>query len=191
MSQLADQKTRDLIRTALDSTIVVEAAAGTGKTTELVNRIISILAEGRTAVERIVAVTFTDKAAGELKLRLRAGLEEARIKASNDTQRRFNIEQAIAHLEEGRAGTIHSFCADLLRELPLEAQVDPQFEPMDEGAAEQLYGEVFRLWLQRMLENPPEGIRRSLRRRSEIRPFDERRVGGQTACIPFRGVSHV
>ena len=166
MTQLADQNARDLIRAALDFTIVVEAAAGTGKTTELVNRIISILAEGRTTVESIVAVTFTDKAAGELKLRLRTGLEEARVKAGNDTHRRFNIEQAIAHLEEARAGTIHSFCADLLRERPLEAQVDPQFEPMDEGAAEQLYGEVFRFWLQRTLENAPEGIRRSLRRRA-------------------------
>ena len=166
MTQLADQKARDLIRTALHSTILVEAAAGAGKTTELVNRIISILAEGRTTMERIVAVTFTDKAAGELKLRLRAGLEEARIKAGNDTHRRFNIEQAIAHLEEARAGTIHSFCADLLRERPLEGQVDPQFEPLDEGAAEQLYREVFRFWLQRTLENPPEGIRRSLRRRA-------------------------
>jgi ATP-dependent exoDNAse (exonuclease V) beta subunit len=166
MTQLADQKARDLIRTALDTTIVVEAAAGTGKTTELVNRIISILAEGRTTMEHIVAVTFTDKAAGELKLRLRTELEEARAQAGNDTCRRFNIEQAIAHLEEARAGTIHSFCADLLRERPLEAQVDPQFEPLDEGAAEQLYGEVFRFWLQETLENPPEGIRRSLRRRA-------------------------
>lgn len=166
MTQLADQKARDLIRTALDSTLVVEAAAGTGKTTELVNRIISILAEGRTTVERIVAVTFTDKAAGELKLRLRTGLEEGRTRAGNDTRRQFNIEQAIAHLEEARAGTIHSFCADLLRERPLEAQVDPQFEPMDEGSAEQLYGEVFRFWLQKTLETPPEGIRRSLRRRA-------------------------
>jgi ATP-dependent exoDNAse (exonuclease V) beta subunit len=166
VTQLADQKARDLIRTGLESTLVVEAAAGTGKTTELVNRVISILAEGPTTVERIVAVTFTDKAAGELKLRLRTGLEEARTQAGNDTHRRSNIEQAIAHLEEARAGTIHSFCADLLRERPLEAQVDPQFEPMDEGAAEQLYGEVFRLWLQRTLEKPPEGIRRSLRRRA-------------------------
>ena len=166
MTQLVDQNARDLIRTALDSTIVVEAAAGTGKTTELVNRIISILAEGRTTMERIVAVTFTDKAAGELKLRLRTGLEEARTQAGNDTRRRLNIEEAIAHLEEARAGTIHSFCADLLRERPLEAQVDPQFEPLDEGAAEQLYGEVFRFWLQKALEDPPEGIRRSLRRRA-------------------------
>jgi ATP-dependent exoDNAse (exonuclease V) beta subunit len=166
MTQLVDQNARDLIRTALDSTIVVEAAAGTGKTTELVNRIISILAEGRTTMERIVAVTFTDKAAGELKLRLRTGLENARTQAGNDTRRRLNIEQAIAHLEEARAGTIHSFCADLLRERPLEAQVDPQFEPLDESAAEQLYGEVFRFWLQKALEDPPEGIRRSLRRRA-------------------------
>lgn len=166
MTELPDQRARDLIRTALDSTLVVEAAAGTGKTTELVNRIISILADGRTTVECIVAVTFTDKAAGELKLRLRTGLEEARAMAGNDQRRRFNIEQAIAHLEEARAGTIHSFCADLLRERPLEAQVDPQFEPMDEVTAEQLYGEVFRFWLQRTLEKPPEGIRRSLRRRA-------------------------
>jgi len=166
MMPTVDQKARDLIRTALDTTIVVEAAAGTGKTTELVNRIISILAEGRTTVDRIVAVTFTDKAAGELKLRLRTGLEEARAHAGNDPHRRHNIEQAIAHLEEARAGTIHSFCADLLRERPLEARVDPQFEPMDEAAAEQLYGEVFRFWVQKTLENPPEGIRRSLRRRA-------------------------
>jgi hypothetical protein len=61
-----------------------------------VNRIISILAEGRTTVERIVAVTFTDKAAGELKLRLRSGSKDARAQAGNDTHRRFNIEQAIA-----------------------------------------------------------------------------------------------
>src|SRR5262249_17753887 len=126
MTRLADQEARDLIRTALDSTLVVEAAAGPGKTTELVNRIPRCLAEGRTTVERIVAVTFTDKAAGELKLRLRTALEEARASSGADKRRQFNIEQAIAHLEEARAGTIHSFCADLLRERPLEAQVDPQ-----------------------------------------------------------------
>src|SRR5438874_13803553 len=98
MTQLADQKARDLIRTALDTTLVVEAAAGTGKTTELVNRIISILASGRTTVDRIVAVTFTDKAAGQLKLRLRAELENERAAAGNDEDRRKNLEHALAHL---------------------------------------------------------------------------------------------
>ena len=60
----ADAEARQLIATALDDTLVVEAAAGTGKTTELVGRIVRILAEGRTTVDKIVAVTFTEKAAG-------------------------------------------------------------------------------------------------------------------------------
>src|SRR5262249_12156536 len=157
--RLADQQARDRIRTDLDTTVVVEAAAGTGKTTELVNRIISTLASQRTTVDRIVAGTFTDKAAGELKLRVRAELERARS-ATNDVERRKSLEQAVAHLEEARAGTIHSLCNDLLRERPVEAGIDPQFEPMDEPSAEQLYRSSFRTWIERVLENPPEGLRR-------------------------------
>jgi ATP-dependent helicase/nuclease subunit A len=71
MKQLADAGARDLITNALDDTLVVEAAAGTGKTTELVKRILRILSTGRTTVDRIVAVTFTEKAAGDLMVRLR------------------------------------------------------------------------------------------------------------------------
>ncbi len=164
---LIDQQARDQIRSDLDNTLVVEAAAGTGKTTELVHRIISVLAEGRTTVDHIVAVTFTEKAAGELKLRLRAGLEKARAEAGSIEPRKKNLEEALAHLEEARAGTIHSFCADLLRERPMEARVDPQFEPVDESAAQQLYRSAFRTWIEDVLENPPEGVRRSLRRASE------------------------
>jgi ATP-dependent helicase/nuclease subunit A len=163
---LADQNARDLIRHDLERTLVVEAAAGTGKTTELVRRIISILAEGRTTIEKIIAVTFTDKAAGELKLRLRTGLEKARTEAGSNQSRRTNLEEALAHLEEARAGTIHSFCGDLLRERPMEAGIDPQFEQLDDTAAEQLYGSAFRTWIEGVLENPPEGVRRSLRRYS-------------------------
>ena len=82
MSVLADPKDRDAIESALDDTLIVEAAAGTGKTTELVRRIIRIIETGRAEISRIVAVTFTEKAAGELKLRLREALEEARRKAA-------------------------------------------------------------------------------------------------------------
>jgi len=134
---LADRPARDVIRNDLDKTLVVEAAAGTGKTTELVNRIVSILASGRTTVGRIIAVTFTDKAAGELKLRLRSELEKARSEAASDESRRRNLEEALAHLEEARTGTIHSFCGDLLREHPMEAGIDPHFEQLDDPAAEQ------------------------------------------------------
>ena len=57
---------------------MVEAAAGTGKTTELVRRIIALIKSGRARLDRIVAVTFTDAAAGELKLRLRTAIEQER-----------------------------------------------------------------------------------------------------------------
>ncbi|MBI3784420.1 MAG: UvrD-helicase domain-containing protein [Deltaproteobacteria bacterium] len=172
MKPLADDEARALIRAALDRTLVVEAAAGTGKTTELVRRIVAVLASGRTTVERIVAVTFTEKAAGELKLRLRAGLEEERRAAPSGDERRGHLEHALAHLEEAQVNTIHGFCADLLRERPLQARVDPQFRVMTEPQAERLYADVFALWMQQQLEDPPPGLARALRREAGFR-FDD------------------
>src|SRR6185436_5228139 len=77
---LPDADARRAISDALDETFVVEAAAGTGKTTELVTRIVRVLATGRATMDQIVAVTFTEKAAGELKLRLREALEYERAR---------------------------------------------------------------------------------------------------------------
>src|SRR5262245_47324209 len=102
-----DAAAREAIATALDDTIVVEAAAGTGKTTELVGRIVRILAHGRARVANIAAVTFTEKAAGELKLRLREALDEARTKASGAERDRLNL--ALRSLEEAHVSTIHGF----------------------------------------------------------------------------------
>src|SRR6266567_7361744 len=75
---LADRAARDRIRKDLDTTLVVEAAAGTGKTTELVGRILAGICSGRVKLANTVAVTFTEFAAGELKLRLRTEIERAR-----------------------------------------------------------------------------------------------------------------
>ena len=122
---LLDQADRDVIATDLDSTLIVEAAAGTGKTTELVRRILRILAAGKTTIGKIVAVTFTEKAAGELKLRLREALERERASAEGDAQEL--LDSALTQLEEAHVSTIHGFCADLLRERPVEACVDPLF----------------------------------------------------------------
>src|SRR5918996_1591904 len=72
---------RELIARELDKTLIVEAAAGTGKTTELVARIVALIQNQRASIDQIVAVTFSEKAAGELKLRLREELERARSKA--------------------------------------------------------------------------------------------------------------
>ena len=174
---LVDAEARRRIRRDLDTTFIVEAAAGTGKTTELIHRIVQVIAAGHATVDRIVAVTFTEKAAGELKLRLREALERGRHPAAEtpddspgtgppEPARTRHLEQALAHLEEARVGTIHAFCAELLRERPVEARIDPKFEVLLEAESERLFDEVFDFWLQQQLEDPPEGVRRSLRRAS-------------------------
>jgi ATP-dependent exoDNAse (exonuclease V) beta subunit len=161
---LSDAAARRAIATSLDETLIVEAAAGTGKTTELVGRIVTILAEGRAEVGEIVAVTFTEKAAGELKLRLRERLDRARAAASADSDRRQRLDQALKGLEEAHVSTIHGFCADLLRERPVEARIDPLFEVLTESSSARLFDEAFGRWLQAQLSDPPEGVRRALRR---------------------------
>ena len=159
---LQDRDARQAIAESLDETVVVEAAAGTGKTTELVRRIVRILASGRATVDSIVAVTFTEKAAGELKLRLRSALERDRADATGET--RVRLDAALTSLEEAHVSTIHGFCADLLRERPVEARVDPLFRVLTETQSERLFDEAFNGWLQAQLADPPEGLRRALRR---------------------------
>src|SRR6478735_3604600 len=161
---LADHDARRAIADDLDDTLVVEAAAGTGKTTELVNRIVRILASGRAEVRGIVAVTFTEKAAGELKLRLREALDLARTSAGDDDGERERLNQALQSLEEAHVSTIHGFCAELLRERPVEARVDPLFSVLTESQAQRLFDQAFGAWIQSQLQAPPEGVRRALRR---------------------------
>jgi ATP-dependent helicase/nuclease subunit A len=160
---LSDDADRLLVREGLDDTVIVEAAAGTGKTTELVSRMLNVLARGRARIEQVVAVTFTEKAAGELKLRLRQELESLRQR-SGDPSVQANLGDAIQRLEEAHVSTIHGFCADLLRERPVEARIDPVFDVLTEPRAEGLFNDAFRAWLHERLEQPPEGVRRALRR---------------------------
>jgi ATP-dependent exoDNAse (exonuclease V) beta subunit len=162
-AEMADAEARELIATGLDDTLVVEAAAGTGKTTELVGRIVRILAEGCTRVDKIVAVTFTEKAAGELKLRLRERLDRERTTIQDERARR-QLDLALTQLEEAHISTIHGFCADLLRERPVEASIDPLFEVLTEPASARVFDDAFGRWLQEQLADPPEGVRRALRR---------------------------
>ena len=166
---LADAAARGRIRDDLTSTLVVEAAAGTGKTTELVARIVGLVRQGRTTLDRILSVTFTDLAAGEMKLRLRTELEKARATASADEQER--LTRALGALEIAPIGTIHSFCADLLRERPVEARVDPVFAVAAGEEQERLFDQAFEAWFQRAIGDPPEGVRRLLRRK--VKPSED------------------
>jgi ATP-dependent helicase/nuclease subunit A len=158
----SDAQAREIIRTSLDESLIVEASAGTGKTTELVNRIVAVLRAGRTTIDRIVAVTFTHKAAGELKVRLRQELDRARAEA-RDLERTY-LEAAIGSLEEAVIGTIHSFCAQVLRERPVEARVDPAFAELAEREQQRIYDRAFRHWFERALDEERPGLRRALSR---------------------------
>jgi ATP-dependent helicase/nuclease subunit A len=157
-----DTRARELIRSAPNETLIVEAAAGTGKTTELVERISSVLRAGLAKVDQIAAVTFTHKAAGELKIRLRLKLDEERQAAQGEELE--YLEDALKRLEEAAIGTIHSFCAQILRERPVEAGVDPNFEDIPEQEQRRLFKRGFQSWFERALEESRPGVRRVLTR---------------------------
>jgi ATP-dependent helicase/nuclease subunit A len=159
----ADAAARRTVRQSLEESLIVEASAGTGKTTELVARIVQVLAKGLTTVDRIVAVTFTHKAAGELKIRLRQELDKARSAAVADAER-DRLERALKALEEAAIGTIHGFCAQILRQRPVEARVDPAFEEITEQEAGRIYDRAFNQWFQRKLGESSPGLRRALAR---------------------------
>jgi ATP-dependent exoDNAse (exonuclease V) beta subunit len=134
--------------------VVVEASAGTGKTRWLVRRVADVIEAGA-AMEGIAAVTFTKAAAGELKLRLRGELLSRDLKA------------AVQQLERPFVGTIHAFCANLLRLHPVEASVDPSFRELSEPEAQRLFGSVFRPWLDQRISTGSPVLRRVLTRVDE------------------------
>ncbi len=143
-----DEHARHLIRTCLDQNLVVEAAAGTGKTTNLVARLVALISEGVAEPAQIAAITFTKKAAGELRERFQNKLEEELEKV--DPGRRERISRALAQLDQSYLGTIHSFCGRMLRERPVEAGVAPDFLELEESEAQSLNSEVWSDYVQRL-----------------------------------------
>ncbi|MEP6769359.1 MAG: UvrD-helicase domain-containing protein [Acidobacteriota bacterium] len=147
-SELRDEAHRSRIREAIDRNLLVEAAAGTGKTTSLVERMVALVAAA-TPVGRICAVTFTIKAAAQLDQRFQNALEEA-LRKESDPKARELYEQALAQLDACFIGTIHAFCSRLLRERPVEAGLDPGFEEMDEAQDEAERAESWRRYGERL-----------------------------------------
>src|SRR5215203_2018712 len=151
MSDLADIEARRRILTEFGTSFFVEAAAGTGKTTALVGRIVGLVRTGAGTLDRIVAVTFTEKAAGEMKLRLRSEIEKTRPLVARDERDR--LDRALRELELARIGTIHAFCGDLLHERPVEAGIDPLFEVASDEEARSLADHAFEGWFERVLDD--------------------------------------
>jgi ATP-dependent helicase/nuclease subunit A len=129
--------------------ICVDAGAGSGKTFVLVERIVRLLKQG-VPMEGIVAITFTEKAAAEMKARLRAACRKQAAGADAAEMSRWrDQEQAV---ETARITTIHAFCAGILREHALALGLDPDFAPLAEGEMRLLLAETARETLHGLLD---------------------------------------
>jgi ATP-dependent helicase/nuclease subunit A len=148
-----DQDARRRIRESLDETLFVEAGAGTGKTTSLVERIVSLISTGRTTLDRLAAITFTEAAAAELRDRIREGLERASTDEKRGEEERRRCRQGVDDLDHASIQTLHSFAARLLQERPLEAGLPPAFEVMDAISGELAFEERWSKWLDSALDD--------------------------------------
>ena len=143
---VCDSETRRRVTTDLSTTYLLEAGAGTGKTKVLVERYVRCVLDpdlGTGDVRAVAAITFTEKAAGELRQRIREELERLDAAADPLSQEATRLRAALDALDDAPIGTIHGFAGRLLREFPVEAGVDPAFEQLD-GLGSDL--ERARLW---------------------------------------------
>ena len=114
----------------------VSAGAGTGKTTVLVERFARSVVDDGLDVDSLLVITYTDRAAGELRARIRARLLE------------LDRPDLARDLDGAWISTIHGFCRRLLTAYPLAAGIDPRFRVLDEAQARVLQGEAFTVALE-------------------------------------------
>jgi len=150
--------------------VVIEAGAGTGKTTAIVAEVLRILlGETDVAPERIVLVTFTEKAAGEIADRIRDALRDIHEEGltswpagsshplfTADAAAVAACERQLARIDSLRSQTIHSFCQSLLRQYPIEAGLDPQFAIIEGFERALLHGEIYDAWIDRETRVAPD-----------------------------------
>jgi len=136
--ELTDEQEQPVARRS--GSLLLSAAAGSGKTSVLVERFVRAVREDGLAPGRVLAITFTDRAAGELRERVRARLLElGEREAARDTEAAF-------------VGTFHSFCARLLRAHALMAGLEPEFAILDEGLAGRLRVQAFTVALRAFVD---------------------------------------
>jgi ATP-dependent helicase/nuclease subunit A len=144
MTELTEQQQRAVARR--EHSLMVRAGAGTGKTTVLVERFVQAVIEDAVAVEGILAITFTEKAAAEMRTRVRARFVEL--------GRRPEARAA----EGAWISTIHGFCARVLRTHALSAGIDPDFRVLGELEAERIAADAFDGALQAFMDTDPERL---------------------------------
>ena len=138
---------------SIDRNVIVSAGAGSGKTMVLVERYLRVLEENPDAtISDIVAVTFTRKAAEEMRSRLKARLKD--IAQSSELESRARWNELLFQVDHARIGTIHSLCESVLRAFPVEAHIDPQFEVLDDLTRADLMSTAVEEVLQEMIAEP-------------------------------------
>ena len=159
----SDQAVRDRLLSELDTSFFLQAGAGAGKTRILVDRVVELVRRDHARLRNIVAITFTEKAAGELRARIRTALSKARGGAA-DTAERRRLDDALRQVDAAHIETIHAFASSLLKERPFDAGIDPGFEILDALGADLDFTDAWHGWLWR--EEDPRAqaaIERALR----------------------------
>ncbi len=141
---LVDQHARDDVTGALGRTLFVEAGAGSGKTTSLVGRIVALVAAG-VHVDQIAAITFTEAAATELRIRVRDALEAEGFRRDD-----VRLLQAAGQVESAAFTTLHGFALRLLSDHPVEAGLPPGFGVVDEISSILSFDEAWRIFAGRV-----------------------------------------
>ena len=147
---------------ALDANVAVSAGAGSGKTKVLVARFMYILEQSLAQKKpleamNILAITFTRKAAGEMKTRIRQSISE---KINIDTLNANFWRTQLQNIERAQITTIHGLCSRMLRENPVEAQLDPNFTVAEEFEGRQFVEDALQRYLRRELRQGNEPLRR-------------------------------
>ncbi|GAB3488137.1 UvrD-helicase domain-containing protein [Flexivirga lutea] len=143
-----DQPARDRIRERTDETLFVDAGAGSGKTSALVGRICKLVLQDGISIERIAAVTFTERAGAELRERLRAEFEKRRVDADSAA-----VQEALDGLDLAAIGTLHSFAQRILVQHAIEAGIPPAIEVLDSVGSSVAADSRWRTMWRRMLDD--------------------------------------
>lgn len=182
MTTPSDQHARDAIVERLDENMVVEAGAGTGKTTSLVDRVVALITTGRASMGGIAAITFTEAAAAELRSRIGETLERVGSNPNREQAERERCVRAVGDLDQSAIQTLHSFAGSLLRERPLEAGLPPGFNVRDPIEAEVAFERKWSEWLDATLDDPEaqEALRPALEEGMTLRHIREIAVSFNT-----------
>jgi ATP-dependent exoDNAse (exonuclease V) beta subunit len=148
-----DDERRRVEMEGLDETLFVEAGAGTGKTHELVERVVNLVVHAGVRLSAIAAITFTEAAAAELRDRIREAVEK-RLAADPSAVEKAACERAMADIDQAAISTLHGFCLRILSAHPLDVDLPPNVEILDEVASQLAFENRWSRFVDDLFDDP-------------------------------------